>query len=111
VQSLSERDLNADATRPKALAMVFAAETLIVQPLDLLFVCHCQDRLVVLYFKDIAAIQSAGLDTGKPAGRVGDIFFRRDAPVIVDPDPGFPGFKTKLSISHHVVRSFFLFSS
>jgi hypothetical protein len=110
-ESLSERYLNADAARPKALAIVFAADTLIVQPLDFLSICHCQNRFVAFYFKDVAAIQSAGLDTGEPAGGVRDVFFRRDAPVVIDPDLGFPGFKTKVSISHHFSRSFFLFSS
>jgi hypothetical protein len=110
-ESLSERYLDADAARPKALAIVFAADTLIVQPLDFLSICHCQNRFVAFYFKDVAAIQSAGLDTGEPAGGVRDVFFRRDAPVVIDPDLGFPGFKTKVSISHHFSRSFFLFSS
>jgi hypothetical protein len=50
VESLSERYLNADAARPKALAIVFTADTLIVQPLDFLFICHCQNRFVVFYF-------------------------------------------------------------
>ena len=45
-----------DATRTHCLAVVFAAQTLIVQAIDLLLICHGKDRLVSLDLQNIPAV-------------------------------------------------------
>jgi hypothetical protein len=95
-----QRYFNLNTPGAVALTVVLAAEAFIVQPLDLLYIRHRQNRSVVFNLQDIPAVEATGLHASKPAGWTRRIFFGRNALIIVYADLGLPGFKAKSIVSH-----------
>ena len=88
-----QRNLNADAVRAPEPAVVLAAETFVIEALDLLRVCYRKHRSVALYLQDVPAIKPAGLHARKAARRIGRVSSGRLTSAVIDRDLDLPRLK------------------
>jgi hypothetical protein len=104
VQGLSiQGNFNADTARAMTPAIILTADTFIIQPFYFFRIRNSQDGPVIINFKDVPAIQSAGLHTCKPTRRTRALFLYRHTLTMVNGYLGFSRFKLESLLRHGIL--------